>query len=48
MPITLQRISGEILNSEELKWKCVQTIFFEIRGYFEISVFEISRDDYIR
>ena len=25
--------------------RCVQTIFFDIRGYFEISLFEVSRAD---
>ena len=29
------------------KRKSVQIIFFDIRGYFEISVFEISRADYM-
>ena len=27
-------------------WNCVQTIFFDVRGYFEISVYEISKVDY--
>ena len=27
--------------------KYVQTIFFDIRGYFEISLFEISRVEWL-
>ena len=30
----------------EIETGHVQTVFFDIRGYVEISVFEISRDEY--